>query len=111
MKRAHAPKPPDAGLIADEQRQNILEHFELKEAGGNKFLAPASTFSLFDSMARPGVRFLLSEIFLVILGVYLENKRPKLVTPINRNHPNDLPFGRESKFEIQGKSKNKRIRL
>jgi len=32
----------DAGLITDEQRQKIIEHFRLKEDGGGKFLAIVS---------------------------------------------------------------------
>jgi uncharacterized membrane protein len=30
------------GLITDEQRQKIIEHFQLKEDGGGKFLAIVS---------------------------------------------------------------------
>ena len=82
MKRADAQKLPDSGLMADEQRQNIMEHFEREEAGGNKFLALVSIFTLFDSRARPAVRFLLSGIFLIILGVYLKKKRRKLMKQI-----------------------------
>ena len=32
----------DAGLITGEQRRKIIEHFNLKEDGGNKFLAIVS---------------------------------------------------------------------
>ena len=38
MKHADVQKIRDAGLITDEQRQKIVEHFQLKE-DGNKFLA------------------------------------------------------------------------
>ena len=35
MKYADIQKLHDAGLITDEQRQKIIEHFKLKEDGGN----------------------------------------------------------------------------
>ena len=42
MKYADIQKLHGAGLITDEQRQKITEHFDLKEDGGNKFLAIVS---------------------------------------------------------------------
>ena len=39
MNHADIQKLHDAGLITGEQRQKIIEHFRLKEDGGNKFLA------------------------------------------------------------------------
>jgi uncharacterized membrane protein len=39
MKYADIQKLRDAGLITDEQRQKIVEHFQLKEDGGGNFLA------------------------------------------------------------------------
>ena len=42
----------------------------------------AAYFSLFGSMARTGVMFLLSGIFLIVFGVYLEKKRRKLMNQI-----------------------------
>ena len=39
MKYGDIQKLHDAGLITDEQRRKIIEHFNLKEDGGNKFLA------------------------------------------------------------------------
>ncbi|HEX7577591.1 MAG TPA: DUF2157 domain-containing protein, partial [Verrucomicrobiae bacterium] len=42
MKHADIQKLRDAGLISDVQRQKIIEHFNLKEDGGNKFLAIVS---------------------------------------------------------------------
>ena len=42
MKYADIQKLQDAGLITGEQRQKIIEHFNLKEDGGNKFLAIVS---------------------------------------------------------------------
>lgn len=39
MKYGDIQKLHDAGLITDDQRQKIVSHFELKEDGGNKFLA------------------------------------------------------------------------
>ena len=42
MKHDDIQKLHDAGLITDEQRQKIIEHFQLKEDGGNKFLAIVS---------------------------------------------------------------------
>jgi uncharacterized membrane protein len=42
----------------------------------------AAYFSLFGSMARTGVMFLLSGIFLIVFGVYLEKKRRKLMKQI-----------------------------
>jgi len=42
MKAADIQKIHDAGLITAEQRQKIIEHFQLKEDGGNKFLAIVS---------------------------------------------------------------------
>lgn len=42
----------------------------------------AAYFDLFGSMARTGVMFLISGIFLIVLGVYLEKKRRKLMKQI-----------------------------
>ena len=42
MRCADIQKLRDAGLITGEQRQKIIEHFQLKEDGGNKFLAIVS---------------------------------------------------------------------
>ncbi len=42
MKYGDIQKLHDAGLITDEQRQKIIEHFQLKEDGGGKFLAIVS---------------------------------------------------------------------
>ncbi len=42
MKHGDIQKLHDAGLITDEQRDKIIEHFNLKEDGGNKFLAIVS---------------------------------------------------------------------
>jgi uncharacterized membrane protein len=42
MKYADIQKLHDARLITDEQRQKIVEHFQLKENGGGKFLAIVS---------------------------------------------------------------------
>src|SRR5208283_4303268 len=42
MKYADIQKLHDAGLITGEQRQKIIEHFQLKEDGGGKFLAIVS---------------------------------------------------------------------
>jgi uncharacterized membrane protein len=42
----------------------------------------AAYFSLFGSMARTGVMFLLSGISLIVFGVYLEKKRRKLMQQI-----------------------------
>jgi uncharacterized membrane protein len=43
MKYADIQKLHDAGLITDEQRQKIVEHFQLKEDSGGKFLAIVSS--------------------------------------------------------------------
>ena len=42
MKHADIQKLYDAGLITGEQRQKIIEHYQLKEDGGGKFLAIVS---------------------------------------------------------------------
>jgi len=42
MKHADIQQLHDAGLVTDEQRQKIIEHFQLKEDGGGKFLAIVS---------------------------------------------------------------------
>ena len=42
MKHSDIQQLHDAGLITDEQRQKIIGHFQLKEDGGNKFLAIVS---------------------------------------------------------------------
>jgi uncharacterized membrane protein len=42
----------------------------------------AAYFSLLGSMARTGVMFLVSGIFLIVFGVYLEKKRRKLMKQI-----------------------------
>jgi len=39
----------------------------------------AAYFDLFGSMARTGVMFLISGIFLIVFGVYLEKKRRGLM--------------------------------
>ena len=43
----------------------------------------AAYFSLFGSMARTGLMFLLSGIFMIVFGVYLEKKRRKLMKQIH----------------------------
>lgn len=47
----------------------------------------AAYFDLFGSMARTGVMFLLSGIFLIVFGVYLEKKRRKLMKQIKSPSP------------------------
>ena len=42
MKYADIQKIHDAGLVTDGQRQKIIEHFQLQEDGGGKFLAIVS---------------------------------------------------------------------
>ena len=42
----------------------------------------AAYFSLFGTMARTGLMFLISGIFLIVFGVYLEKKRRKLMKQI-----------------------------
>jgi len=42
----------------------------------------AAYFDLFGSMARTGLMFLISGIFLIVFGVYLEKKRRTLMTQI-----------------------------
>jgi uncharacterized membrane protein len=42
MKITDIQKLHDAGLITEEQQRNIIEHFNLKEDGGNNFLAIVS---------------------------------------------------------------------
>ena len=42
MKYADIQKLHEVGLITDEQRQKIINHFQLKEEGGGKFLAIVS---------------------------------------------------------------------
>ena len=42
----------------------------------------AAYFSLFGSMARTGLMFLITGIFLIVFGVYLEKKRRKLMKQI-----------------------------
>jgi uncharacterized membrane protein len=42
MKYADIQKLHDAGLVTDGQRQKIIEHFQLQEDGGGKFLAIVS---------------------------------------------------------------------
>jgi len=42
MTHADIEKLHEAGLITEEQRQKIIEHFQLKGDGGNKFLAIVS---------------------------------------------------------------------
>jgi uncharacterized membrane protein len=43
----------------------------------------AAYFGLFGSMARTGLMFLISGIFLIVFGVYLEKKRRKLMKQIH----------------------------
>jgi hypothetical protein len=40
MKYADIQKLHDAGLITDEQRRKIIEHFKLKDDGGNAVALP-----------------------------------------------------------------------
>jgi len=47
----------------------------------------AAYFDLFGSMARTGVMFLISGIFLIVFGVYLERKRRKLMKQIKSPLP------------------------
>jgi uncharacterized membrane protein len=51
----------------------------------------AAYFDLFGSMARTGVMFLISGIFLIVFGVYLEKKRRKLMIQIKSSHPQEVP--------------------
>ena len=51
----------------------------------------AAYCDLFGSMARTGVMFLISGIFLIIFGVYLEKKRRKLMKQIKSPHPQEVP--------------------
>jgi uncharacterized membrane protein len=96
MKHADIQKLHETGFITDEQRQKIIEHFQLKEDGGGKFLAIVSIIGavlialdilaaycdLFGSKSRTGVMFLISGIFLIVFGVYLEKKRRTLMKQI-----------------------------
>jgi uncharacterized membrane protein len=50
----------------------------------------AAYFSLFGSMARTGLMFLISGVFLIVFGVYLEKKRRKLMKQI-KSPPEGLP--------------------
>jgi uncharacterized membrane protein len=52
----------------------------------------AAYFDLLGSMARTGVMFLISGIFLIVFGVYLEKKRRKLMKQI-KSPPEGLPPG------------------
>ena len=56
MKHSDIQKLHDAGLITDEQQKNIIEHFNLKEDGGNKFLAIISIIGtpLYGRLKREG---------------------------------------------------------
>jgi hypothetical protein len=45
MKHADVQKLHETGFVTDEQRLKIIEHFQLKEDGGNKFLAIVSIIS------------------------------------------------------------------
>jgi hypothetical protein len=56
MKYADIQKLHDTGLITDEQRRKIIEHFQLKEDGGNKFLAIVSIVGtpLYERLKREG---------------------------------------------------------
>jgi hypothetical protein len=46
---------------------------------------------LFGSMGRTGVMFLISGIFLIVFGVYLEKKRRVLMKQIKSSHPPEVP--------------------
>jgi uncharacterized membrane protein len=58
MKYADIQKLLDAGFITDEQQQKIVEHFQLKDDGGNKFLAIVSIVGAVLIMA--GIALLIS---------------------------------------------------
>ncbi|MGD0745921.1 MAG: DUF2157 domain-containing protein [Verrucomicrobiota bacterium] len=58
MKHADIQKIQDAGLISDDQRRKIIEHFNLKEDGGNKFLAIVSIIGA--ALIAAGVALLIS---------------------------------------------------
>ena len=45
----------------------------------------AAYFDLFGSMARTGLMFVVSGVFLIVFGVYLEKKRRKLMKQIHAN--------------------------
>ncbi|MGB8370459.1 MAG: DUF2157 domain-containing protein [Limisphaerales bacterium] len=45
----------------------------------------AAYFDLFGSMARTGLMFVVSGVFLILFGVYLEKKRRKLMKQIHAN--------------------------
>ncbi|MDE3068053.1 MAG: DUF2157 domain-containing protein [Verrucomicrobiota bacterium] len=58
MKYADIQKLHDAGLITGQQRQKIIEHFNLKEDGGNKFLAILSMIGA--ALITTGIILLIS---------------------------------------------------
>jgi uncharacterized membrane protein len=49
----------------------------------------AAYCDLFGSMARTGVMFLISGVFLIVFGVYLEKKRRKLMKQLNKTSPTE----------------------
>jgi len=51
----------------------------------------AAYFDLFGSMGRTGVMFLISGVFLIIFGVYLEKKRRKLMKQIKSPTATEAP--------------------
>jgi uncharacterized membrane protein len=58
MKHSDIQKLHEAGLISAEQRDKIIEHFNLKEDGGNKFLAIVSIFGAV--LIAAGIALLIS---------------------------------------------------
>ena len=50
----------------------------------------AAYFSLFGTMARTGLMFLISGVFLIIFGAYLEKKRRKLMKQIKSSTPTEV---------------------
>jgi len=116
MKYGDVRKLQESGFITDEQRQKIVERFNLKEDNtrflviisfvgavlalvvfcllqiqvglqarsadlvnlGVVFIAPdiiAVYLGLFVTMAFTGLMFVVSGVFLIVFGVYLEKKR------------------------------------
>lgn len=51
----------------------------------------AAYFDLFGSMARTGAMFLISGLFLIVFGVYLEKKRRNLMRHIKSTLPKEVP--------------------
>ena len=82
MKFADVQKLREAGLINNEQEKRIVDHFKLPKGRSRFLIVLVASICLFGTVARTGLMFVVSGVFLIVFGVYLEKKRRKFMQQI-----------------------------